>query len=90
MLVSTMKGRLRARTVPYSGMVTCISLSSSSRKASNSASALSISSTSSTTGASLRMDFSSGRSSRYSSPNRSFMACRPSRLPICMASSCFW
>jgi len=62
-----------AFTVPISGIVTCISDNSSSRKASNSSSALSISSMSSTTGLSDRMDFSSGRSSRYSSLNRLFV-----------------
>ena len=77
LLVSTMKGVVRARTVPYSGIVTCISDSSSSRNASNSASALSISSMSSTVGSALRMDLSSGRSRRYSSPNRSDMPSAP-------------
>ena len=62
--VRTTKGMVFARTTPTSGIVTCISLSSSSRNASNSSSDLSISSMSSTTGSSDRMDCSSGRGSR--------------------------
>ena len=69
MEVSTTKGTELALIVPTSGIVTCISDSSSKRNASNSSSALSISSISSTTGFSERMDLSSGRSSRYSSLN---------------------
>ena len=62
--VSTTSGMCRAFTVPSSGIETWKSERTSSRKASNSGSALSISSTSSTTGSSDRMACSSGRGAR--------------------------
>ena len=92
MEVSTTKGTVLARTAPTSGMVICISLSSSSRNASNSSSALSISSMRSTTGSSARMERSRGRSSRYSSLNRDLVSASGSWRSIWtwMLRSCFW
>ena len=64
MLVRTTKGMVLARRTPTSGMLTCISERISSKKASNSSSALSISSMRRTVGTSDRMDWSRGRSRR--------------------------
>ena len=62
--VSTTSGMCRALMVPSSGTETWKSDSTSSRNASNSGSALSISSISSTTGSSDRIACSSGRGDR--------------------------
>ncbi len=62
--VRTTSGMCLARTVPSSGTETWKSESTSSRKASNSGSALSISSTSKTTGSSAWIAERSGRGER--------------------------
>ena len=62
--VSTTRGMWIARTVPSSGTVTALSARTSSRKASNSGSALSISSTSNSAGSFERMAARIGRGRR--------------------------
>jgi hypothetical protein len=74
----------REVTVPISGIVIWKSESTSSRNASNSSSARSISSIRSTTGSSLSIASSSGRRMRNSGPNSS---CSDT-VPSCAARMC--
>jgi hypothetical protein len=71
-------GRRRASMVPISGIVIWKSESTSSRKASNSSSARSISSMSRTTGSSEVIASSSGRRMRKSGPKSSCSSTDPS------------
>ena len=77
-------GLRRARIVPSSGIVIWKSESTSSRNASNSSSARSISSIRSTTGSSVSIASSSGRRIRNSGPKSS----SSETVPSCAARMC--